>query len=314
MIADKGAPHPLYRGAGRDSRMTKTTKFLLMSNMRSGSTWLITTLGTLPDTVTEYEVKWKVDYQPQPIHCVLDENSPTVSEIFDGFDQQAPIIGSKFVFDLVDLSRAEFMKLRDKLRGDLRIIHLVRRYRDVFLSRHRGFFHQLNETASWRISDHLRGAIEAARPRKLEEPNEPGLVSRAQCYEELKIYLQNDVWASLVREIGVPYLLVSYERLHERLADIVKFIGSEATPELISQLVKTSVTVKLPQVPAEQTVGNIAELDALFEHFEQMRLYLLGEEIAAEYDEPSSVMPPAARSVPGPKPKARDRLRWLRLR
>jgi hypothetical protein len=177
-----------------------------MSNMRSGSTWLITTLGTLPDSATEYEVKWKVDYQPQPIHCVLNENSPTVAEIFDGFNHQAPIVGSKFVF-------------------------------------------------------------------------------------------------------------VSYERLHQRLADVVKFIGGTAPPELIAQLMQNSVTLKLPEAPAEQIVHNVAEVDPLFQQFEQMRLTCWETPLPRSTARARAIgLPAISRSAAGPEPKPRRRKRCLRLR
>jgi hypothetical protein len=288
--------------------MSRRAKFLLMSNMRSASTWLATTLGALPDTVTDYEMKWKVEYPAQPVHLVLDETSPPVVEILEHLGGDAAVAGSKFVFDLVDLSRADFIQLREKLRGDLRIVHLIRRYRDIFLSRRRGFFHQLNDAGSWRIGEHLKAGLDAARPPDTQPAREAVRVSPAECYEELKIFLQNDIWTSSVREMSAPYMLVSYERLEEQLGEIVTFIGSSASAAAVARLIKTPTTVKLPAVPAERLVANIAELDPLFEQFEQLRGYLLGDAVAAEYGAARVVQAHATAPVRTPPRKGLRRL------
>jgi hypothetical protein len=269
--------------------MQRLTKFLLISNMRTGSTWLTTTLGALPDVVTDYEIKWKVEYPPQKVHRVLDEQSSTVSQILDDLAGDKPIAGSKFVFDPVDMPRPEFLKLMPKLVGDVRIVHLVRRYRDIFLSGHRGIFHHFDDATSWRIGDHLRSAF-GSRPERLDRPAEPVHVSRVACYEELKIFLQNDVWASLLRDAGVPYLLVSYENLRESLPEIAKFVGSRATLDSIAAVLTAPVTFKLPELPASRIVSNIDELEPLFQEFERLRAHVLGDAIAKEYEthEPSS--------------------------
>ena len=117
--------------------------------------------------------------------------------------------------------------------------------------------------------------FEASRPERHNTPAEPSRIDPLACYDELKIYLQNDVWASRLREDGRPYLLVSYESVNERMADIVKFIGSSAPPDAIADLVECPVTLKLPEVPATNLIANIAELEPIFHHFEQLRTCLL---------------------------------------
>ena len=93
------------RGSGGDADFRgHRSKFLLVSNMRCGSTWLTATLGALPDAVTDYEIKWKVNYPPHEIYYVLDEASPKISEFLDSLDPKSPISGSKFVFDPVELT------------------------------------------------------------------------------------------------------------------------------------------------------------------------------------------------------------------
>ena len=77
----------------------RRSKFLIVSNMRSGSTWLETALGALPDVFTDFEFKCDVTYQPSAVHYVLTEQTPQVTDVLEGMASTAPVTGSKFVFD-----------------------------------------------------------------------------------------------------------------------------------------------------------------------------------------------------------------------
>jgi len=261
--------------------MLKRTKFVVVSNMRAGSTWLATTLGALPDAVTDFEIKWNVNYPPHKIHYVLNQQSPLIAQILDEFSGDFIVVGSKFVFDPVELTRDDYNHLRKKFDNELRIVHLVRSYRDIFLSARRGFFHQLNEGTPRRIGEHLRAGFDTSRPEKFVKPYEPARISPTACYEEVKTYLQNDVWTSSLRE-NMPYLRVSYEGLSGHINEVAKFIGSSATPDVISDLAQRPVTLRLPKLPATELIANINELDPIFEAFEQLREHLLGDPVASE--------------------------------
>jgi hypothetical protein len=67
----------------------RASKFLIVSNMRTGSTWLQTLLGALPDVATDFEMKWDVDYAPSPGHFFLNERSPTVSQVLERLTDSA---------------------------------------------------------------------------------------------------------------------------------------------------------------------------------------------------------------------------------
>ncbi len=267
-------PHPAAAAKHAPPR-PRRAKFLIVSNMRSGSTWLQTALGALPDVATDYEMKWGIVYQPSIAHVLLDNDPRSVSEILDEMPSEAAVAGSKFVFDPTELTQADIQELREKLGSDVRIIHLVRRYRDIFVSRRRGFYHQLNKSSGWRLGDRIGAAIERADFEHQKIVAEPQVVSRLDCYEELKAYLQNDIWATLLRTDGRPFLAVDYETISERLPEIATFSGSTATPEAIGPVLAHPPILKLPSVDAAGLVANIAELEPLFEHFEVLRRELL---------------------------------------
>jgi hypothetical protein len=57
--------------------------FLIVSNMRGSSTWLQTMLVQLHDVVTDYELKWKLQYE--------------LAELYDSmFLRQVPVFGKYF--------------------------------------------------------------------------------------------------------------------------------------------------------------------------------------------------------------------------
>jgi hypothetical protein len=272
-VETRATPKQAAAGIHWSTPTNRRSKFLIVSNMRSGSTWLETLLGALPDVFTDFEFKFATSYQPTVGHYVLDELSPRVTDALQDMPSAAPVVGSKFVFD-VQLTRPDIALLREKLGLDVQIIHLTRCYRDVFLSRRRGFYHQLNAAKAGAIGEQIKAAIIQAQP-----PADPAVtgrqsVAKVDCFEELCNYIQHD--ASVIQLRGErPYLRVAYEEIKGRLIEIARFIGSTATADEVAELLTEPPTLKLPDVAADALVPNIAELEPLFKMAEAMRSHLL---------------------------------------
>ena len=256
-------------------RQLRKAKFLIISNMRSGSTWLQTMLGALPDVATDYELKWGATYQASAAHYILNDSSPTVSEILERMDSDAPITGTKFTFDPIELTRLDFLSFHEKIGCDVRIIHLTRRFRDMFLSRRRGFYHQLDESGSTDVGRHIKAAVIDADVGKAAALSEPTSVSPVSCYEELKVYLQHDAWITLLREAGLPYLQVDYDNIADELPEITSFVGSTTPPERVNSVIAHPPVIKLPAIDGSRLIENLVELEPLFAHFEVLRELLL---------------------------------------
>jgi hypothetical protein len=258
----------------------RRSKFLIVSNMRSGSTWLETALGALPDVFTDLEFKCAVSYQPAAVHYVLTDQAPTVSDVLEEMPSTAPVTGSKFVFDR-ELTRPEITRLRAKLSRDVWLIHLTRSYRDVFLSRRRGFYHRLNVDRPAAIGQHIKKAIlEADLPSSARSRNAQ-IVGKFDCYEELKQYVHNDAAVTLLRSAGSPYFHVEYDEINTKLAEIAQFIQSTATLTEIAEVVANPPVLKLPRIAAASLVANIDELEPLFELAEAMRSNIMNGETMA---------------------------------
>jgi hypothetical protein len=239
--------------------------------MRCGSTWLVAALGALPDVATDYEFKWRVPYSPNDLHMVVDQASPPISQLLDSICSRSAVVGSKFVFDGCALSDREFTQLFSKLDEELRIIHLIRKYRDIFLSRRRGFYHRLNNDFAGRIGTKLKTAIVDADIGNSGAIKSSSPVKPVDCYRELKAYLRNDASIARLAMSGRPYLRVRYDEITARMFEIARFAGCTASSDAIFEAMRQSPTVKLPAIDGASLVRNIAELEPLFAHFENLR-------------------------------------------
>ena len=269
-LKDSVPPPAPADGSATTSR--RRAKFTVFSNPRSGSTWLETMLGLLPDVHVDYELKWGVNYRVPKVCVVLDENSRSVSEVLEDMETDAPVTGSKFVFDAHGLTLLDFQSLSRRIGPDVRVIHLTRCYREVFLSIARGYYHAAARIE--RIGERLRQAISGADVSRAEA-RAPQPVPPAACFRQLAVLLDNDLYVRSLREAGVSYLQISYGEVDERFADIVRFAGSEAPTAVIADVLARPAVTKLPEFTGDSVIANLAELEPLFDAFEVLRQSLV---------------------------------------
>ena len=252
----------------------RRAKFITFSNPRSGSTWLETMLGLLPDVHVDYELKWGAAYSLRGIGVAIDAGSRTVSQVLEDMQTDAPVSGSKFVFDAPGLTPLDFQKLRGRIGPDVRLIHITRSYRDIFLSMARGFYHAPARMDS--LSDRLREAIEKADvARAVFGP--PQTVAPLVCFRQLAVLLDNDLNIRSLREPGSSYIQISYEDVGKNLTNIVRFAGSEASAAAIADVLAHPAVAKLPDFDGDSVITNLAELEPLFEAFEILRAAMVVE-------------------------------------
>ncbi len=263
-------------------RKQRRAKFLIAANMRTGSTWLEALLGTLPDIATEYELKWRPRFTPLPVHLPVDFGSPQIGQLLEAFESDQPVVGSKLILDLDYISGLEFAKLGDKIDGEIRIIHLVRNLREIFVSRRRGAYHRLNQDRKARVAPRLEAAIIEADIDKASAHLSPEEVTALDCYDELCVYVRNDARIARLRRTHRHYLRADYGEIAGRMTEIARFAGSEAAPEIIAAALANPPTLKLLPVEPDCVVTNIAELTPYFKYFEALRLRLFDKMSASD--------------------------------
>jgi hypothetical protein len=181
------------------------------------------------------------------VHYVLADQTPKVTDVLEGMHSTAPVTGSKFVFD-TDLTRSEIMSLQAKLGRDVRLIHLTRSYRDVFLSRRRGFYRRLNVAQNAAIGQSIKAAILEADLPNITPSSDAQIVEKF--FEELREYIHNDAAITLLSSAGNPYFHVEYDEINNRLAEIAQFIESAATPTEIAEM--PLIVLRHPTEPIER--------------------------------------------------------------
>jgi len=109
-------------------------RFLVIASPRSGSTWLETSLGSLPDCFADYELKWNIQYHGIALRLIPD--SPEACDrILENMRNNHRIVGSKLILDERPYSADELSRLSATIGADTKIIHLYRDYFESIVSR-----------------------------------------------------------------------------------------------------------------------------------------------------------------------------------
>lgn len=263
---------------------TNPEKFLIVCNGRTGSTWLETMLGCLPEVAVDYELKWNpIGYELLPHLKVIPNQASCCGDILRGLSDQHPVVGSKLVLDKRSYSPSEFSDLHQAIDHDIRIIHLVRDYYEIVLSWYRGVYHILNENASNGESEansEIYKSIAKGDSRKdfnlLEKAsyvmrllkqftqtrdplpimqllNRHGFANFDTSDREIQKFkidlehcLANDRWAQTLHQSNKDYCVVRYSEIPKAFPSLVKFIGSNAPDSLVHEILENPISKKLP--------------------------------------------------------------------
>jgi len=263
--------------------------FLIISNGRTGSTWLLTSLDQIPDVTARHELKWP-DGTPMRADAqfVLDRET----KIRDAIDtvcsrELRTVKGSKLVFNPYSYhDESVFAALADIIDEDVATILLKRRYIETWLSwKARGVYHEVNAAvAQKQIADNpMVRAMQA-----MEKPQTTHLVlfhngealapfEKGQtpypletAIDDFLQFFANDMQAlDIVKQRDGK--VVDYSNVKQELPEIVRFVGSRSPSLEIENSVRRPLTKKLD--PLQDHVHPRAPLvelsDALDEVFAQ---------------------------------------------
>jgi len=234
-------------------------------------------VNALPDVRTDYEFQW---YDGPLTHMHVSMKQPN-------FDLRATllrIVGVGHIFGTKitvpgtqRLSGDDFMKMSFLITPDIKLVHLSRTYLDCFLS-------------GLRDAGHLRNPEGLAAPPHLgvqlktqvttdAKTLRPGRLDIDAVKNELSIRFSNDLLLTSLAQRGANYMAVDYGDVEERFADVARHIGSEATDDQISEIVRRPATKKLPEVDYSKIFENFDEARRLGDVFEARRKALINSAI-----------------------------------
>jgi hypothetical protein len=256
--------------------MTERIKFLVMSNARSGSTWLESMLGELDDVRVDFEFKWRpVGYDPQPIHVVIPDGEFSCSRALQRISADAPVVGTKLVLDPRPHAREEYEALEKTIEEEIRIIHLKRDYTDTFCSLLRGCFNALSDPDRHGDSElirtlrhHTENDVETALTRWRSEARE---VPPDQVEYNMQVFLDNDEWIAGLSKGRARFMELDYREIKERFPEVAKFVGSSAPAEAVEKVLDNPVTMKLPSLAPWETITNYTRIIEIGNVYEQRK-------------------------------------------
>jgi hypothetical protein len=270
--------------------MPLQTKFLIVSNARSGSTWLETMFGSLPDVAVDYEFKWKPKgYAPHPVHMVIPDEHFSCSDALGKIGPDFPVVGSKLVLDPFEHTPDEYRAILRTIGADIHIIHLTRSLTEVYYSWCRGVYHIVdpNRCGNWahgRPPREVLGAIDslvAGMPDYLDQLRAAGVgpeggrhIGASYCEHDVGVLLANEVWMAGLRNTHPNYRMVDYHDIPAAFPALVRYVGSRASADEIRDVLHRPPTLKIPAPRFQDYFANAEELQAICSRYEAQRLVL----------------------------------------
>lgn len=232
--------------------------FLCLSNARCGSTHLITALNRITGLSCDYELKWRIAYQPGQVHLPVGPGDDIGSTIREKINADLAV-GSKLVFDpyaqtIIDTDNCKY--LIESLKNTVFLIHLTRNYFDSFVSMfYRGAHHQVGNlteaTSSMLASDALEK--QQAKP-ELRLRIDPAAIPIT-----ILNMFHNDMLAMELCERAQHSMQVKYDELDHRLGDIATFLGADISEVDLAAITGNPTIQKLPALD----LSGLGNVDAL---------------------------------------------------
>lgn len=220
-----------------------STKFLIVSNIRCGATYLQSLLSKFPMISCMDEFRWKSDCVKSPYRVFLDSEKFSIGEYFEERCFKGNIMGSKLLLDPCLKGKLEWEDLRKTINADIRIIHIQRSYGDVIRSVLQNRRYSIDENC---LDENTSNVVSFLHKEGVRESSYTK-VSFSRCVEMIKSLYENDLF---FRSLGTDrefYLQVDYEDLFEHLMKIICFIGSSISYPDFCRLRRKSELRKLPE-------------------------------------------------------------------
>lgn len=221
-----------------------TSFFVSVSNGRTGSTYLSTSLNRITDIASDYELKWRPNYAPSPGHIFMDAGD-RIADTLAVHLSGKPIIGSKFVFDpYTDAFINEGMveNLLNAFDDSIKIIHITRSYIDIFMS-----FYARGAVAVRNDETLKENSVltKIAQPQGTELAQKKVTLSRAECLISMLNMYHNDLLCLEICRRSKAYMTVPYSAIGAKLHAICAFLGSQADEASVAKIVDRPSLKKL---------------------------------------------------------------------
>ncbi|CAM2067447.1 hypothetical protein SCOR_18850 [Sulfidibacter corallicola] len=242
------------------------TFFVVVSNTRSGSTYLATTLNELSQVTCDFQANWypkprKIDDFRLPFYPGCD-----VLEILRTSLEDSIARGTKLTFNAQSiLTSTEAGKILDAFSQKINIIQLRRNYLDIYASRFgRGTVHILNPDRDKANESKLIHSIQNIQALTEQADFE---MDPLDSYKAILLFFCADAVGRGLRIKADRGYQIRYERISEEIGDIARFLKVPYRGPEIESATNRPVVKKLPPLDFEllPNIQFAREVAAVFE-------------------------------------------------
>ena len=245
-----------------------TVHFLIVNNERTGSTFLQTSLNQLPGVFTDYEILWPRSSgtgnpdKPIASHRHFGINIFNCRTFLEEMNAEAGSVGTRMTLHSSRTNQAHMHvgELEGYIPPEIRVIHLTRNYFDVLKS-------QKLRLGANILSEHAVASLNGDE-KQADTENVRQLVRDSDTYKESEYFYFKDLQMEPLMEALTAMIsndlafiqltrradhgmTIDYQEIKDRLSGVADFIGAEATPETVQQIVDKPVTRKLGRLADE---------------------------------------------------------------
>ena len=257
--------------------------FLIISNARAGSTYLMTSLGALPGAFTDYQLSWGIRLLLRPVEIVISRPGYDCRKFLEGLDPQSSMVGSKLTLTSFNklLTAEDVNGLSARIDPHIRILHLTRNYWDILLSANAREFHHAIDPDENRIDREpkiFKAIVDSNPGLSTSPPIRPVEASLDVLRTMLICYFVNDLVAIEITRKAERSLHVSYSRIQEDFPEIVECIGAPCDEETCRKIMDRPVTKKLDNIP-DSALPYADQLKPVANHFYRKILELIEQDL-----------------------------------
>jgi hypothetical protein len=243
------------------------TKFLIVSNVRCGATWLQEILGRVPGVECALELRWLSDSPKFAYRENIKNGDSSLYRYFEKSRIDADVVGAKLLLDPQAYEEDDFAEIYKSVEEDVRIIHIQRPYKEILRSiiQNQGYSITLSEGASC-FSRGIRDA-------QMQQTQGEVVMPAGKCGEVVKALYANDRFFHRFQERDECYIQVEYEEISERLYDLVSFLGLHVSNVAVTTIKMNSDFRKLP----EKRIPNVlkySKVQSVLKLYESLRILL----------------------------------------
>jgi hypothetical protein len=239
-------------------------RFLVVANIRTGSTWLGTSLGRLNGVRFDGEIVWSPQRSwKDDTHLGVPDDYPDCDAALAAVAGPEPVVGAKLLLSPErPLAPDEIEALVARVNRDIIVVHLTRGYLPILLSwRARGGLNLPDpgavslgreptrlERALTRLGEQWGGVDLAAQARN---PYGPALDEPRDVVEKLLVLFSNDLVGCRLAARAYQSFCVDYRRLRQRLPALASAVAGQGADRQAVDILDRPTTLKLP-APADR--------------------------------------------------------------